>query len=336
MKLSDFQYDLPKELIAQYPLKERDASKLLVLDRSSRNIEEKQFTSIVDHLDKGDCLVLNNTRVVNVRLLGKRKTGGKVEIFLLNPLGEKLEALVKPSGRVKDGETIELEGGNTATVFGRAGTGRVVEFDATVEDVLKNGHVPLPPYIDRSDDVGDISQYQTVYAICDGATAAPTAGLHFTPGLLQKIRSSGIKVVYVTLHTGYGTFAPVKEELIEDHKMHSEWYSISKETVDEINETRRAGGKVCAVGTTSARVLESVVNDKGDVYESTGETELFIFPGFRFKIVDKLITNFHLPGSTLLMLVSALAGKEFIFEAYEKAKESGFRFFSYGDAMIIE
>ena len=335
MKLKDFYYDLPKELIAQAPLDKRDSSRLLVLDRKDKTITEKKFTDIVDYFTEGDCLVLNNTRVLPVRLYGKRKTGGKVEIFLLNPKDSKLQALIKPSKRIKEGEDIELENGRIVKVLGPADVGRFVEFDGKIEDVLENGHIPLPPYIKREDSKEDRDSYQTVYAEVDGATASPTAGLHFTQELLERLRGKGIKIVYVTLHTSYGTFSPVSAEDIEDHVMHSEYYEISAASAEIINDVKSSGKKVFAVGTTSTRVLESTVGEDGKVCASSGKSDLFIYPGYKFKVIDSLITNFHLPESTLVMLVSTLAGKDFLFEGYRKAIDKKFRFFSYGDAMLI-
>ncbi|MBU0683330.1 MAG: tRNA preQ1(34) S-adenosylmethionine ribosyltransferase-isomerase QueA [Candidatus Omnitrophota bacterium] len=335
MKLTEFDYNLPKELIAQKPLKQRDVSRLMVLDRKQGSICEKKFRNIVEYFKKGDLLVLNNTRVVPVRFYARRKTGAKVEIFLLNPFAEKLCALVRPSKKVKDGETVYLENGIEAQVFGKTKLGRVVEFSVPLKEVFKAGHVPLPPYISRDDTPQDREYYQTVYALNDGATASPTAGLHFTEKLLKAIADKGVSIVFVTLHTSYGTFAPVTVEKIENHHMHSEEYEISENSAKIINETKTSGGRVFAVGTTSVRVLETVAVKKNKVKSFKGETDIFIYPGYDFKIVDGMITNFHLPKSTLLMLVSAFAGKEFMYKAYQQAIQSKFRFFSYGDAMFI-
>ena len=298
-------------------------------------MEEKLFKDITSYFKKGDCLVLNDTRVLPVRLFGKRKTGGKIEIFLINLSSERLEALVRPSKRVKEGEKIELENGTFVTIMGRGKIGRFVEFSAPVKEVLKDAHVPLPPYITRSDVPEDKDDYQTVYAREDGATASPTAGLHFTKELLAKIQEKRVKLAYITLHTSYGTFAPVKTENIEDHLMHAEYYQLNTQAADIINGTKALGGRVFAVGTTSTRAVEASAMGGKMVSECAGETNLFIYPGYEFNIIDGLITNFHLPCSTLLMLVSAFAGKDFVFKAYAEAVKRTFRFFSYGDAMLI-
>ena len=300
MKLSDFNYELPLGLIAQEPLKERDSARLMVVDRAHGTIRDHIFRDIGGYLEKGDCLVLNDTRVIPVRLLGKRKTGGKVEIFLLDARSDTPKALVKPSARIKEGEEVELEGGIKATVLGAADTGRFVRFDSPMADVLARGHVPLPPYITRADSCEDKEDYQTVYASKDGATASPTAGLHFTGELLDRIKSSGVSLAYVTLHTSYGTFAPVKEDNIEDHVMHSEYFEIEKGAAEAINNAKASGKKVFAVGTTSARVLESAASGPGIVVPKNGHTNLFIYPGYKFKIIDRIVTNFHLPGIFIL------------------------------------
>ena len=335
MKLSEFDYELPKKLIAQEPLKDRERARLLVLEHDTGGITEGTFSDIVDHMDYGDCLVLNNTRVIPVRLFGTRKTGGKVEIFLLDVDSDSPRALVKPSKRIQEGEEIILEGGIKVTVLGPADVGRFVKFDAPMKEVLRSGHVPLPPYISREDKPEDKEGYQTVFATEEGATASPTAGLHFTKELLNILGANGVFIVYVTLHTSYGTFAPVKAENIEEHKMHTEHYEIDELTASVINNTKKAGRKVVAVGTTSARALESAAAGKGKVAPSSGETDLFIYPGYEFKMIDGIITNFHLPKSTLLMLVSAFAGKDLVLEAYKEAIKKKFRFYSYGDAMLI-
>ncbi len=335
MKLKDFYYELPEDLIAQEPLKQRDSARLMVLNRKNKSIEEKVFKEISFYLEEGDCLVLNNTQVIPARLFGERKTGGKVEIFLLDSEGDELRALIKPSKKIKEGESIKLENGVIATVGGEADAGRFVKFDSPIEKVLEGGHIPLPPYIKREDTARDIENYQTVYCLREGATASPTAGLHFTKDLLQFLDYNGVKIEYVTLHTSYGTFAPVKEEDIEKHRMHPESFELTEEAATVINKVKKAGKRVFAVGTTSTRVLESAAIKKGEVAPKSGETELFIYPGYDFKIIDGLITNFHLPESTLLMLACAFAGREFLFEAYKKAIKEKFRFFSYGDAMLI-
>jgi S-adenosylmethionine:tRNA ribosyltransferase-isomerase len=335
MDLSDFHYELPSDLIAQKPLKERDLARLMVVDRSAGSTSDGVFRDVVDYMRNGDCLVLNDTRVVPVRLFGTRKTGGKVEIFLLDTKSDTPDALVRPSARIKEGEEVMLEGGAIATVLGASDAGRYVRFNVPMAEVLKNGHVPLPPYITRPDIPGDKEDYQTVYAAKNGATASPTAGLHFTEGLLGRVKEKGVHIAYVTLHTGYGTFAPVKENRIEDHIMHSEYYEISPQTADTVNSVRGRGGRIFAVGTTSTRVLETAGKDGGRVIPSVGDTNLFIYPGYKFRIIDAVITNFHLPGSTLLMLVSAFAGRELVLRAYAKAVEKKYRFFSYGDAMLI-
>ncbi len=336
MNRSDFNYDLPKELIAQVPLEERDSSRLMVIDRRRRFISHKIFREIIDYVEPGDCLVLNNTKVVPVRLFGRRKTGAKVEIFILNPGEKKIQALVRPSKRVKEGEIVELENGMRVKVGGVCEQGRIVEFEESLKAVLAGGHMPLPPYISREDKPLDKETYQTVFALKEGATAAPTAGLHFTEELLAQIRSKGVEIAYVTLHTNYGTFAPVKVDKLEEHVMHFEEFEINSECVKKINKAKADNKKIISVGTTSTRVLESVALDSGRVKEERCKTNLFIYPGYKFKIVDKLITNFHLPESTLLMLVSAFGGREFMLEAYEEAVRGKYRFFSYGDAMLIE
>lgn len=340
MKLSDFDYILPKDFIAQHPLKERVNCRLMVLDRTGRTIITRTFGDIAAYFKKGDCLILNNTKVIPARLFGKRKTGGKVELFLLENKDPVCEALVRPSGRLKAGERIMLESGDAAEVLERGKVGRYVRFDRPVADILKkSGHMPLPPYIDRIDSPEDKNDYQTVYGEKEGATASPTAGLHFTKELLSRIASCGVNIAYLTLHTNYGTFAPIKTDDVESHKMHAEYFELPAETIEAIRETKKNGGKVFAVGTTSTRVLEycsdEVTSHKLQVASKSGYTDMYIYPGYKFKVVDHLITNFHLPKSTLMLLVSAFAGKDFIFEAYHKAIEEKYRFFSYGDAMLI-
>jgi S-adenosylmethionine:tRNA ribosyltransferase-isomerase len=347
MKLSEFDYSLPKELIAQYPAKERDKCRLMAIDRNARATCHKTFEDIAGYLKEGDLLVMNDTRVIPARLFGKRKTGGKVEIFVLEIKGGVCEALVRPSGRLNEGEMIALDSGDEVEVMGRGEVGRQVKFSRALGEILEsNGHVPLPPYIDRRDIASDKEDYQTVYARSEGATASPTAGLHFTRELLDRISGQGVKVSFVTLHTSYGTFAPVKSENIEEHKMHREYFELPSRTIEAVRETKSSGGRVFAVGTTSVRVLEHcaglIENDERQKTKDerlangcTGHTSMFIYPGYKFRIVDAMITNFHLPKSTLLLLVSAFAGKELVFKAYDEAIRDKYRFFSYGDAMVI-
>lgn len=342
MKLSDFDYSLPQELIAQYPLKKRDESRMMVLERAGCKIYEKRFKDIVGYLNKGDTIVLNDAKVINARLLGKKETGAKIELFLLEKISAKggedvYKVLAKPSKRLKQGTKVILEGGLTATILENSDFGKIVKFEDAnnVEEKLKNiGQIPLPPYIKRNPEKMDEERYQTVYAKNNGSTASPTAGLHFTQDLLNGIKDKGVNIAYVTLNVSYGTFAPVLEEEIEKHKMYKEYFKLQKETAEVINETKRKGNKVLAVGTTTTRVLEDCAKDN-IVISKNGYTDLFIYPGYKFKIVDALLTNFHFPKSTLLMLVSAFAGREFILEAYKKAIEAKFRFFSYGDCMLI-
>ena len=340
MKKSDFYFDLPKDLIAQEPIKNRDKSKLLHLDRITGETEHRHFYDITDYLRSGDCLVLNNTRVLPARIYGYKATGAKVEFLLLNNLGnDKWECITGPGRKAKTGdkftfgenllfaEVIEvLENGNRIAKF---------TYDASnIYEVLdKIGEMPLPHYITH--ELEDKERYQTVYSKELGSAAAPTAGLHFTPELINKIENMGVKVVYVTLHVGIGTFRPVKAENIEDHEMHSEHYWISAETAAEINKTKTDGGRVIAVGTTSCRTLESASDENGFILECNNSTNIFIYPGYKFKCIDGLITNFHLPESTLIMLVSAFAGKEKVMNAYNTAIENKYRFFSFGDSMAI-
>ena len=341
MKLSEFDYSLPKELIAQYPLERREKCKMMVLDRETKAIEHKTFEDIVSYFNEGDLLVLNDTKVIPARLFGKRKSGGRVELFLLEKKNLMCEALVRPAGRIKDGERITLESGDEIEVLGRGDVGRVVKFYRPLADILGQiGHMPLPPYIARDDEPSDKSNYQTVYSENEGATASPTAGLHFTEELIESVKGQGVSVGFVTLHTNYGTFAPIKTDDIESHKMHREQFDLPAETIEQIRETRKSGGKVFAVGTTTTRVIEYcadkiMASSNGPVARVSGHTEMFIYPGYEFKVIDHLITNFHLPKSTLMLLVSAFAGKEFIFEAYRQAIENKYRFFSYGDATLI-
>ncbi len=341
MKTSDFYYDLPKELIAQDPLADRSSSRLLVLDRRDGRIEHRVFTDITDYLRPGDCLVLNDTKVIPARLIGnKEDTGAEVEVFLLKRRDEGVwETLVRPGKKLRCGAVVSF--GNDLLkceiIEVLPDGNRLVRFiyDGIFEEILDRlGQMPLPPYITHK--LEDKNRYQTVYARYEGSAAAPTAGLHFTEGLLDKIRDKGINICFVTLHVGLGTFRPVKVEDISEHHMHSEWYEIKKETADTINRTKEAGGRIICVGTTSCRTIESASDENGIVQPGSKETDIFIYPGYRFKVLDCLITNFHLPESTLLMLVSALAGRENILNAYRCAIEERYRFFSFGDAMFIE
>ena len=339
MKTHDFWYDLPEELIAQTPLQQRDASRLMVLDKQTGKVEHKHFYDIVNYLRPGDCLVMNDSRVLPARLLGHRPTGGAVEVLLLRDLGDKRwECLCKPGRKMQPGsEVIFGDGELTATVREiREDGNRVVEFhyEGIFLEVLERlGKMPLPPYIKA--ELKDQERYQTVYSREVGSAAAPTAGLHFTRELLEKIQQKGVKTAFVTLHVGLGTFRPVKAEDILEHHMHAELCMISQETADILNETRRNGGRVICVGTTSCRTLESLVNADGSFEAKSKWTEIFIYPGYTFKAMDGLITNFHLPESTLVMLVSAFAGKEKVLNAYAEAVREKYRFFSFGDAMCI-
>lgn len=341
MKLSDFNYELPKELIAQTPIEKRDEARLMVLHRNNETIEHKIFKDIIDYLKPGDCLVRNNTKVIPARLYGvKEKTGANVEFLLLNRIeGDTWEVMVRPGKKLMPGARVnfgdgilkaeiidKMEGGNRKVKF---------EYDGIFNEILDQiGLMPLPPYIKEKLEKKEM--YQTVYAKYDGSAAAPTAGLHFTEDLLNQIKAKGVEIANVTLHVGIGTFRPVKEENIEDHDMHTEHYYIKAEDAEKINNTRKNGGRIIAVGTTSCRVLESVADDNGMVKEIEGDTNIYIYPGYKFKCIDGLITNFHLPESTLVMLVSALAGRDFILDSYKKAVEEKYRFFSFGDAMFIE
>ena len=339
MKTHDFYYELPEELIAQTPLEQRDASRLLVLDRISGQVNHRHFYDVIEYLQPGDCLVMNDSRVLPARLLGHRPTGGAVEVLLLRDLGnKKWECLCKPGRKMQPGNEVIFGNGElTATVTDVLEDGnRVVEFhyEGIFLEVLERlGKMPLPPYIKA--ELSDQERYQTVYSRQVGSAAAPTAGLHWTEDLLQKAREKGVKTAFVTLHVGLGTFRPVKAEEISEHHMHSELCMISRETADILNETKRNGGRVICVGTTSCRTLESLVNDDGTFEEKSKWTEIFIFPGYTFKAMDGLITNFHLPESTLVMLVSAFAGQEHVLAAYEEAVRERYRFFSFGDAMCI-
>jgi S-adenosylmethionine:tRNA ribosyltransferase-isomerase len=339
LKTHDFWYDLPEELIAQTPLQQRDSSRLLALDRVTGRTAHKHFYDIIDYLQPGDCLVMNDSRVLPARLLGHRPTGGAVEVLLLRDLGDKKwECLCKPGRKMQVGHQVVFGDGElTATVREVKEDGnRVVEFhyEGIFLEVLERlGKMPLPPYIKA--ELADQERYQTVYSREVGSAAAPTAGLHFTTELLEKIRQKGIKTAFVTLHVGLGTFRPVKAEEISEHHMHSELCMIGEETARILNETKENGGRVICVGTTSCRTLESLVNDDGTFEAKSKWTEIFIFPGYTFKAMDGLITNFHLPESTLVMLVSAFAGRENVLRAYEEAVRERYRFFSFGDAMCI-
>jgi S-adenosylmethionine:tRNA ribosyltransferase-isomerase len=341
VNVSDFNYELPKELIAQHPYDKRDEARLMVLDRKTQSIEHKLFKDIIDYLNPGDCLVINNTKVIPARLYGKKDTGAHVEVLLLKRIeGDIWEAMVRPGNKLRPGAKVEfgdgilkatilevLEGGNRKVEF---------EYDGIFNEILdKVGMMPLPPYITEASRE-DNEKYQTVYAKYEGSAAAPTAGLHFTEELLDKIKAKGIKVANVTLHVGIGTFRPVKVEKVEDHEMHSEHYYIKKEDADIINEAKKSGHKIIAVGTTSCRVLESASDENGFVKEIESDTSIFIYPGYKFKCIDNLITNFHLPESTLIMLVSSLASREFILNAYNEAVKEKYKFFSFGDAMYIK
>ena len=340
MKTADFYYDLPKELIAQDPLEDRSASRLMLLDRNTGAVSHSIFREITRELHPGDCLVINNTKVIPARLYGvKEGTQAKIEILLLKRRENDIwETLVKPGKKCRPGTVISFgEGLLTGTVLDVVDDGnRLIQFayEGIFEEVLDRlGEMPLPPYITHQ--LQDRSRYQTVYARYDGSAAAPTAGLHFTPSLLDEIRSMGIKVAEVTLHVGLGTFRPVKVEDVTQHHMHSEFYMVDEETARTINEAKAAGGRIICVGTTSCRTLETAADENGILRAGSGWTDIFIYPGYRFKIMDALITNFHLPESTLLMLVSAFAGKEHIMNAYEEAVREKYRFFSFGDAMFI-
>ncbi len=342
MKVSDFNYDLPKELIAQHPLEKRDESRLMVLHKDTKEIEHKTFKDVLEYLEPGDCLVRNNTKVIPARLYGKiigKESQKVVEFLLLKQLeNNEWEVMVRPGKKLRAGTKVEfgdgllkaeilevLENGDRKVHF---------EYEGIFNEILDQiGLMPLPPYI--TERLKEKDRYQTVYAKYEGSAAAPTAGLHFTEDLLKQIEAKGVQIANVTLHVGIGTFRPVKVENIEEHKMHTEHFYIKQEDADKINKAKREGHRIIAVGTTSCRVLESVADENGEVKETEADTSIFIYPGYKFKCIDRLITNFHLPESTLIMLVSSLAGKEFIMDAYNKAVEEKYRFFSFGDAMLI-
>lgn len=340
MKVTDFDYELPEALIAQFPVEPRDMSRLLILNKVTGAVEHKaHFYELVEELNEGDVLVFNNTKVIPARLYGHREgSGGKVEVLLLTPCGEnRWECLVKPGKKCPVGQVIVFDERLKATVLDKTDFGgRIVEFtvDGIFDDIIQEiGEMPLPPYIHEK--LEDQERYQTVYAKEKGSAAAPTAGLHFTPELLEKIKAKGVELEFVTLHVGLGTFRPVSVESIEDHDMHSEFYSVSPETATRINDAKAKGRRIIAVGTTSVRTLESASTDDGVLQGTSGWTQIFIYPGYTFKMIDALVTNFHLPQSTLLMLISALAGREHCLAAYEEAVREKYRFFSFGDAMFI-
>lgn len=349
MRIEEFDYNLPTELIAQTPAEQRDSCRLMVLNREKQSIEHKHFYDILDYLNEGDCLVVNDSRVIPARMYGiKESTGAHIELLLIKRIeGDKWESLVKPGKRLRPGDTVILDEKHNfkAHVLGTHdednGT-RLIEFEYDgifMERLEEVGSMPLPPYIERVAEEEDKEMYQTVYSKIDGSVAAPTAGLHFTEDLLKKVEEKGVKIAYVTLHVGIGTFRPVKVDVIEEHKMHFEECSVSEETARIVNETIESGGRIIPVGTTSTRTLESAAEETQDGYRlKAGDysTGIFIYPGYSFKLVDALITNFHLPKSTLLMLISALYDREKILEAYEEAVKEKYRFFSYGDAMLIE
>ncbi len=340
MKVEEFNYELPKELIAQTPYDKRDEARLMVLDKENKKIEHRVFKDVLEYLKPGDCLVINDTKVIPARIYGKKDTGANVEFLLLKNLGnDEWEAMVRPGNKLKVGSKVEfgkgilkaeileiMPGGNRKVKF---------EYEGIFNEILDQiGLMPLPPYITET--LKDKDKYQTVYAKYEGSSAAPTAGLHFTEELLQKIKEMGVEIAKVTLHVGIGTFRPVKVENVEEHEMHSEHFYIKAEEAEKINKAKKNGNRVIAVGTTSCRVLESVADENGFVKEIEADTSIFIYPGYKFKCIDNLITNFHLPESTLIMLVSSLAGKDFIMQAYNEAVKEKYKFFSFGDAMIIK
>ncbi|MDD3013097.1 MAG: tRNA preQ1(34) S-adenosylmethionine ribosyltransferase-isomerase QueA [Candidatus Gastranaerophilales bacterium] len=345
MHISEFDYDLPKDLIAQFPADKRDHSNLMVLNKQNQTVEHKKFYDIVDLLDENDLLVMNNTKVIPARLIGKKSTGANIEVFLLKEIFHKtFEVLIKPSKRVKPDTMIHFSDELSAKAIRRSENDKwLVEliYKGNFEEILDRvGNIPLPPYISRQlsdEDIKklDFDRYQTVYAEKSGSVAAPTAGLHFTPEILEKLKQKGVQICYVTLNVGLGTFKPVKAENILDHKMDRESYEIPEITANMINKAKSEGKNIVAVGTTTVRTLESAFQKCGKIEATCGESEMFIYPGYKFNVIDKLITNFHLPKSTLLMLVSALAGKDFVFKAYSEAINKKYRFYSYGDCMII-
>ncbi len=339
MKRSDFYYDLPERLIAQHPLEQRDSSRLMVLNKTTGEIDHKHFHDLIDMLGENDCLILNDTRVLPARIYGtKQQTGAVVEFLLLKQLNaNEWECIVKPGKKAREGAVFDFNGLLTGEIIKVLDTGnRIISFtyEGNFYNLLEQiGSMPIPPYIKEK--LKDNERYQTVYSKHPGSAAAPTAGLHFTKEMLQTLKEKGVKIGYVTLHVGLGTFRPVKAENIEEHTMHSEHYQIPKETADLINTVKQNGGRIIAVGTTSCRTLETAADDNGRVSECEGDSKIFIYPGYKFKCIDALITNFHLPESTLIMLVSALAGREHVLSAYETAVKEEYRFFSFGDAMFI-
>ena len=339
MNVSEFNYELPEELIAQVPLEKRDESRLMVLNRKEQTIEHKTFKDIIDFLEPGDCLVRNNTKVIPARIYGKKETGANVEFLLLNNIeGDIWESIVRPGNKLHIGTKVIFgEGLLEAEILEimPGGTRKVkFHYKGIFNEILDQiGLMPLPPYI--HEELKQKDRYQTVYAQYEGSAAAPTAGLHFTPELLKQIEEKGINIANVTLHVGIGTFRPVKEEKVEEHEMHSEHYYIKKEDAEKINNAKKTGHRVIVIGTTSCRVLETIADESGNIKEQEGDTKIFIYPGYKFKCIDALITNFHLPQSTLLMLVSALAGRDYTMKAYQEAVKQKYRFFSFGDAMFI-
>jgi len=342
MLVKDFDYHLPADLIARYPVQERDGSRLLCLNRTSGGVSEDLFKNIGDHLVPGDLLVMNDTRVLPARLFGRKASGGRAEIFLVRrdeACGGRWICLLRASKKFREGQVVDLAGGMKATVCARSGDESwLVEVSGggvCEEGLEREGHVPLPPYLQREDDIQDRERYQTVFSRVPGAVAAPTAGLHFTRQLLEGLEKKGVRTAYLTLHTGLGTFQPVRVERVADHRIHTEHYSIPVETVEQIRSAKARGSRVIAVGTTTTRTLEYASDGSGTVQAGDGEADIFIIHGYRFKVVDAFITNFHLPESTLLMLVSAFAGHQHTLAAYREAVSRGFRFYSYGDAMLI-
>lgn len=351
MDINLFDYDLPEDQIAQYPTQKRDESKLLVVDRKNDTVNHKHFYDILEYLNAGDCLVLNNSKVIHARLIGtKESTGARIEIFMIKQVDrnsntdsstqeDHWEVMIKPAKRLKIGDTVAFSKDFKCELVGEAEDGlRIVKFHYKgifMERLSELGEMPLPPYIKRKSDDLDEGRYQTVYSKVEGSVAAPTAGLHFTKELLKAAKDKGVNVAYLTLHVGLGTFRPVKAQTIENHTMHEETYIVSQTAANTINGSRKNGGKVICVGTTSVRTIESVASDDGTVHPGEGTTDIFIYPGYKFKVVDSLITNFHLPKSTLMMLVSAFYQREKMLDAYKVAIDNKYRFFSYGDAMLI-